>query len=551
MTPKLIAQLYASYEENTGFREILWALGTLFVAEYFVQVIYQVSLSKYIQHLLATIRNRSFSNWVRSYESVGSGVHGDSKYPMGEVLARVLSDTEAVIEMVSSGSFKIFIDMAYIISCLVSFIALNSTSGVVLIFVEVMACVVLIVGSKKMGQVYASVRKSMGRVSRVIANLAGGFRYSYYTVHNNYASKKSYGYFEDFLKKQLQANIWDAGYFSIAESLFPILLAILVLVFPYSNITEMAVLAAIVDLIQRSIQPIKEVASKISAIQRTKASLNRIIEFNKDIQQLPMTSFEEQEHERFIFDSLEVDVKRFSYPKNNDAGFALSSIQFSANSGELVGLVGLSGSGKSTLLKILSTDIVAKDAVIKLNSKDDNSIIFSKDNLQQIESYKKHISIVSQDSHVFTESLLFNITLQTESSERFEAFWLQVQEEVPYLKRWGVTPSTTIYPKELSLGQKQLLSALRSCYLTKPVVLFDEISSGLDSELELALRKLVLLIQSRSLTIIVAHRIETIVNADQIIVLDQGKVERIGCHEVLIKSSTTYQEFISLLQSTL
>ena len=121
--------------------------------------------------------------------------------------------------------------------------------------------------------------------------------------------------------------------------------------------------------------------------------------------------------------------------------------------------------------------------------------------------------------------------------------------EISYLKNWSVRPDTIINPKLLSLGQKQLISALRSCYLTKPIVLFDEISSGLDSDLELALRKLVLLIQKKSLTLIVAHRIETIVNADKILVMNQGQLQSVGTHQQLVKNSAVYQDFISQLKN--
>src|SRR5690606_32835688 len=98
-----------------------------------------------------------------------------------------------------------------------------------------------------------------------------------------------------------------------------------------------------------------------------------------------------------------------------------------------------------------------------------------------------------------------------------------------------------------SLGQKQLLSALRSCFLKKPIVLFDEISSGLDSELEKALRKVVLMIQENSLTFIVAHRLETIIEADKIIVLENGRLIDSGIHSDLMQRSHVYQEFISEL----
>jgi ATP-binding cassette subfamily B protein len=553
LTPILISELYSSYDSDTDFVPALKKIGILFVFEYFVQIIYQISLSRYVQLALQHIRSKSYSNWIRSYESVGIGKFGDTKYPLGEVLARVLSDTEAVIEMVGSGSFKIFIDFTYILSCLVSFITLNTTSGITLIIAEVLACILLIIGSKKMSVVYMAVRNSMGHMSRVVANITAGFRFTYYTPNRNYASNKSYDVFEDFLKKQLKANIWDAGYFSIAESLYPLLLVILVLIFPYSNITEMAVLGAIIDLIQRSISPIKEVASKISSIQRAKTGLTRIQEFNMDIQNLPTVSFEDS-FKSIQMSALEVKVDHFSYPENRnedkESHFSLDKIYFNANAGELIGIVGLSGSGKSTLLKILSTDILAKESLITLKGANNDEIKFSLDYVENIDSYKRQVSIVSQDSHVFTETLKFNIMLTNNADDSaFESFWNNVLVEIPYLKNWGVTPTSVINPKELSLGQKQLLSALRSCFLTKPIVLFDEISSGLDSDLEEALRKLVLLIQKKSLTIIVAHRIETIVNANQIIVMDKGQVECIGKHDDLVLNSATYQEFISQLKT--
>src|SRR5690606_37156896 len=129
------------------------------------------------------------------------------------------------------------------------------------------------------------------------------------------------------------------------------------------------------------------------------------------------------------------------------------------------------------------------------------------------------------------------------------AFWEDIKVKIPYIKRWELTAETVINPKELSLGQKQLLSALRSCYLNKPIVLFDEVSSGLDSDLEYALRQVVLLIQKQSLTIIVAHRIETIIDANQILVMQKGRLLETGNHAELMQKSAVYQEFISQLKA--
>lgn len=164
--------------------------------------------------------------------------------------------------------------------------------------------------------------------------------------------------------------------------------------------------------------------------------------------------------------------------------------------------------------------------------------------LKDLEEYRKEVSIVSQDSHIFSESLMFNITLKRTEPSDFMESWEFLTENIPYLKSWGLGPSDIVIPSHLSLGQRQLLAGVRACYLKKNIVFFDEISSALDSDLEYALRKLVLLIQKFSLTIIVAHRVETIVNADKILVMENGRVKDIGIHDELITRSDVYQDFI-------
>lgn len=540
-TPIAMANLYSAIESKKDFYYHLYFMGSILASEYFAYVIYQGCIGKYVQHLLMHLRSNSFKNWILAKEQIDEGSTSNYNYPLGEILARVLSDTEAVVELVSSGSFKIFIDFSYIISCLISFITLNTTSGIVLIIAEVLACVLLILGSKKMASIYLAVRKSTGKMSRMLANVSGGLPYTFFTPNGGYASKRSIKSFDDFLKKQLTANIWDASYFSIAESLFPILLAILVFVFPYSNIVEVAVIAAIIDLIQRSISPIKQIASKISGIQRAKAGFTRITEFNNDLEKLEKSSF--TIYRPMSFKELSIGIKSFSYP-GSDKKFRLENINLDLKSGELIGIVGMSGSGKSTLLKILANQIISESIDIKFKSLDE-VLSLSKANA---ELYQSQVSIISQDSHVFSGDLKFNISLDiNEDLAKVQKFWNQVKREIPYLQKWSIDLDDKIDPKELSLGQKQLLSALRSCYLVRPIVLFDEISSGLDSELEEALRKLVLMIQENSLTIIVAHRVETIVKADQIIVLEDGKIQGMGKHTELLKNSSVYHDFIAQL----
>jgi ABC-type multidrug transport system fused ATPase/permease subunit len=541
-TPFLIAGLSKNYDNNYIYFPFLEKLFYNFLFVYINRVGYQLLVNKYVRLLIQHSRLSTYSKWLwaRDLDS--------EKYPQGEILSRIMSDTEAIRDLISSGAFGIFIDLSFVVSCLYGFIKLHLMSGLYISGAELLATILLIWGSTLMRDMFMKLRNSQARVNRVTANVIGGFSQIYYTRHSDYAMKKSTVIFDDFLENQNKANSMDAFYYAIAESLYPILLSLVVFIYPYSHIVEAALIFAIVDLIQRSISPIKEISGKIANIQRAKTGVDRIIHFLNDIiiptEQSLLNSRVHQED----FLKLKVDIDSFKYkPRNKEAAlleqneFKLTDIHFEGLPGQLIGIVGLSGSGKSTLLNILSGNLDAPSANIELSFKAKN--LFSKDWLE----YQKEVSLVSQESHIFSETLMFNITMSNIIDPKFEEKYQFFIDQIPYLGKMGLGPNDLVLPQKLSLGQKQLLAGIRALYLNKNVVFFDEISSALDPELEFSLRQLVLLIQQKSLTIIVAHRVETIVNSDLILVMDKGRVVNSGKHSELLIESKVYCEFIEEL----
>ncbi|MCB9062204.1 MAG: ABC transporter ATP-binding protein [Halobacteriovoraceae bacterium] len=542
--PGFIAKLGETYSNGSSFNQSLQNLGLLLIVIYLNRVLYQLIINYFVRELVASVRSKLYEKWITSYEIKTSGMQKDDKFPMGEVIARIISDTESFRDLVTSGSFGIVIDILFVISGLIGFIKLNFTSGIFLGVIELLAAFGLIFGSKYMRDIFQKVRAARGKVSRAVANVVGGLGEAHYMDNQKYASKKGSFYFDDFLKKQLMANVWDASFYSLAESLFPVFLVLIVLIFPYSKITETAVIIAIIDLIQRSIGPIKDIASKIANIQRAITGFNRISEFQDHLDEGAHSPLEHKEL-NINFKELKINIKHFSY-SGNSAEFSLDDIEFSGSKGELIGLVGLSGSGKSTVLNILSGNIIPKEGEIKISS-DKEVLSFPGETIEDIINYRYLVGIVSQDSHIFTKPMYFNLTLSDNDNPDFYKFWDFVCEQIPYVKIWNEYLQKELNTNELSLGQKQLICALRACFLKRPIVLFDEISSALDSNLEEALRKVILLVQKQSLTIIVAHRFETIIQANKIVILEKGRKVGEGVHDNLIKTHPTYQQFISHL----
>lgn len=546
--PQLTAKLTSSYEQKEVFLETLKYLAAVFILTFANRSFYNLVINGYVVGLVQYVRSFCYEKWLLSYELQTSSENRTDRYPQGEVLARIMTDTESLRELVTSGTFGIIIDIFFVFSSLISFITLNQFAGITLGIVQVVACGLLIWGSKYMREVFLSVRKARGDLYRTIADVIGGVRETYYIDNNKYASRRSLTVFENFLDKILLSNIWDASYYSLAESLFPIFLAFAVFIIPQAEMVQVGLIFAFVDLIQRSIGPIKDVSSKVANIQRAASGVQRINEFLDDLDKERSTDLN-QKNEEVDVQSISVKIEEFTYPRKseNDTPFKLKDIQFSGKKGDLIGIVGLSGSGKSTLLNILCANILPDRGEIDIRTSQGKEFIFDFHDAEKFNGYRELIGIVSQESHIFSESIFFNITLGKSDTSDFEEFWNWVRGKIAYIDAWGITPDTVINQNELSLGQKQLIAAIRACYLKKPIVLFDEISSSLDSNLEYALRQMVLIVQENALTFIVAHRIETIIDADLILIMEGGNLVARGEHDSLVEYSDVYRNFLKQL----
>jgi len=538
--PRLMLELPQAYQSVDQFNSMLFKLGVFFVLIYFNKLIYNLSIAQYVRVIILKVRSHCYEKWLLKYELIGRNKAKKDEFPLGEVISRIMNDVESFRELITSGTFGIFIDLFFVASALISFISLSWKMGTFLSGMEVIAVLLLIWGSKYMRVVFLSVRESRGKVSRALADVVGGVQETYYLDHGDYVSKRGKVVLDDFLFKQLKSNVWDASYYSLAESLYPIFLSMVVLFFPYSGIAQAMIIFSIVDLIQRSINPIKSISGKMANVQRALSGFQRIKEFLDHLNDGDSSSMDD-DRKLIDFTEMRVEVEKFSYQKGD---FELRDIQFLARRGELTGIVGMSGCGKSTLLNILSGQIIPKKGAVSLFDNQQLQLNFPNEERVLESFYRQHVGLVSQDSHIFSKSFKFNISLGKGSDEEFAQFWSDMSKRTPYLVDWGVEPEDLVEPKDLSLGQRQLLAAWRSLYLRKKIVLFDEISSGLDSKLEFSLREAMMNSLNQSLTFVVAHRIETVMKADNILVMDEGRLSGQGSHSSLMGSNQSYQNFI-------
>src|SRR5699024_9459071 len=235
--------------------------------------------------------------------------------------------------------------------------------------------------------------------------------------------------------------------------------------------------------------------------------------------------------------TLEFDQVTFSYPGAEEA--ALSGIHFKSLPGEVTAIIGGTGSGKSTLINLIPRFYDVSAGTIRINGRDIREV-------PQAEVRSK-IGLVPQKAFLFTGTVAENIRYGREDATmddiRRAAKIAQVDEFVVKMEK-GYETKLTQGGTNLSGGQKQRL-AIATALISRPdVYLFDDSFSALDYKTDAKLRQSLKEEVTDASIVIVGQRVSSVMDADRIIVLDQGHIRGIGTHEELLESSNIYQEIV-------
>jgi subfamily B ATP-binding cassette protein MsbA len=233
-----------------------------------------------------------------------------------------------------------------------------------------------------------------------------------------------------------------------------------------------------------------------------------------------------------------INFKNVKFEYGSSEKEVLKSINLELLGGKMTSLVGHSGSGKSTILNLIPRfyNINSGDIII-----DDQSIYKTK-----IFSLRNHISLVSQDTTLFDDTVRNNIAyanLKASNEEIVKTAQLSFSEE--FINKLPDKYETVIGENgvRLSGGEKQRLSIARAMIKKSSIILLDEATSSLDSETENKIQKALKILTKNKTTIVIAHRLSTILNSDKIYVIDSGAVIASGKHEELLNSSEKYKNF--------
>jgi subfamily B ATP-binding cassette protein MsbA len=281
-------------------------------------------------------------------------------------------------------------------------------------------------------------------------------------------------------------------------------------------------------------QPVRSLATLNISIQQGLSGARRVLPIIDDTPKV----IDKNNVKKLIFKIGQIDFEDVNFSYSEEENKILNNLNLNIPGQKMTALVGSSGAGKSTILNLIPRFYNISKGDIKI----DNQSIYN----STIQSVRENISLVSQDTTLFDDTIKNNIAyanMNASQEEIIQAAKYSFAND--FIQKLPKQYDTIIGENgvRLSGGEKQRLSIARAILKKSPIILLDEATSSLDAETEDKIQKAINFLTKGRTTIVIAHRLSTILNSDKIYVIDKGSVVGKGKHEDLLASSDIYKNF--------
>ncbi|MBD7910178.1 ABC transporter ATP-binding protein [Clostridium cibarium] len=458
----------------------------------------------------------------------------------GDIMSRIINDLMEISELAHHGPEDIFISIVMLLGSFGILCTINIPLTLIIFAFIPIIVIFTMKQRKRMNDSFLKTRVKTGVVNASLENSISGIRVSKAFVSHEFEEAKFEEGNKNFINAREKAYKVMAEYFSGATFSIDILNYVALIIgglFTFNNIIGLGDFFAYLLYIKIFTDPIKKLINFMEQFQSGMTGFQRYMEILS----------EDREKEKKGAKDL-VDVKgqitfkdaEFSYEDNK----ILGGLSLNIEEGKMLALVGPSGGGKSTFCNLIPRfyDLDKGDILI------DNKSIYD----ITIKSLRENIGIVQQEVFLFTGTIKENImygNFEASDEEVYEAakraniheFILSLDEGYDtYIGERGV---------KLSGGQKQRISIARVFLKNPPILILDEATSALDNTTEYYIKKSLDELCKGRTTIVVAHRLSTIRNADEIIVLTDKGIEEKGTHEELMKLGGIYKELHNFVKN--
>lgn len=530
LRPILVGDAVDKYIKPENY-ELLLRLSLILVGLLALEIILQyyfILLSNVIaQTVIEKIRVQLFDRIVHFK------LNFFDRTPNGTLVTRSVSDIETVSQVFTDGILVILGDLLKIVFIMVAMFVTNWKLALVVIVILPLMIIITNIFQKSIKRTFSEERTQTAIFNGFVQERLSGMKIIQLFNREEAEFKKFKAINQNLKKAYLATVFYFSLLFPVVEVVSALALGLVIIMGGYSAINNADVSAgqiiAFIMFIPMLVRPIRQIAERYNNLQRGLVSSERVFRMMDQDEMLPDTGELELEN---VKGDIEFRNVYFEYIPGEEV---LKDISFTAKQGETVAIVGSTGAGKSTIINLLNRFYDIKSGSICIDGKDIRD--FKLANLRQ------HIAVVLQDVFLFNDSILNNITLNDESISREDVINAAKEIEIlPFIENLpgGFDYVVAERGSTLSVGQRQLLAFLRAYVFHPQILVLDEATSSIDTVSEALIQKATEKITQNRTSIIIAHRLATIQNADKIIVMDKGKIVEYGTHKELIENKGYY-----------
>ncbi len=460
------------------------------------------------------------------------------KTAIGTLVTRVVSDIETIADIFSNGILVIFGDLLKIIVIVAVMLIWDWQLALVSLSTIPILLAATYVFKNGIRSSFQEVRTQVSRLNAFLQEHITGM----HIVQVFNREEREMERFKVINAQHRDAHIRSIWYYAIFLPVVEILSATSLAMIVWWGADEvmqgnvsLGDLVMFILFIHMLFRPIREMADKFNTLQMGMVSSEgvfRVLDTKANIEDSGTV-----EPSNFK-GNIEFKQVHFAY---NEEDYVLKDISFKVNPGESLALVGATGSGKTSIINLLSRFYEFQKGTINIDGKDIRE--YSKKFL------RKNIAVVLQDVFLFSDTVYRNITLGDDSitketvMEAAKAFGAHdFIDKLPGGYEYNVMERGAM----LSVGQRQLISFVRAYVHNPSILVLDEATSSIDTESEDIIQKALTKLMEGRTSIVIAHRLATIQNATQILVLEKGRILEIGSHQELLEKDGHYKTLFDL-----
>jgi ATP-binding cassette subfamily B multidrug efflux pump len=454
--------------------------------------------------------------------------------PVGKLVTRSVSDIESIASIFSQGLFMIVSDVLKMIVILGIMFFMNWKLSIIVLLAMPFLIYATDVFQKKMKVAFNEVRNEIANLNTFVQERLTGMKIVQLFNREAIELEK----FKEINQKHnvawLKNILYNSIFFPIADIVSSLTLGAIVYYAGISiingdTITTVGDLFAYTMLINMLFNPLRQIADKFNVMQMGIIAADRVFEILEKNENIQNNGDLKATHFKGL---IQLKNVHFSYVENEEV---LKGINLEVQPGETIAIVGSTGAGKSTIINLLNRFYEINSGEITI----DNHNI----NKYTLESLRQQIAIVLQDVFLFADTIYYNITLHNEAITKEDViaaakkigvhdFIMSLPEGYDYnVKERGVM---------LSSGQRQLIAFLRAYVSNPSILILDEATSSIDTHSEELIQKATETITKDRTSIVIAHRLATVINASKIIVMDKGQIVEQGTHQELLAKPNGY-----------